>query len=281
MPAPYRLATPAAQGASALAVPLLDRVGGHAAAVAEIAVGMAAVFSGEPATDRLRSGVARLADSPPPPRDSHAAWEMLGPLFLREADTGGDLVRQAEDRIRGDTDLGSLPHLLFHLARHDATGQRWQRASSRYGEAIQIARETDQSTELAMSLAGLAWLAGRQGRDGVCRQGAAEAVEVALLLDVRPARGGAMVALAEADLAAGAVDAAADQLANIDEWLDRLGVRDPDLSPVPELVEVAARAGRAGSARERVAGFIYIGTPSVRPDDRPRPELAKIVTRWE
>lgn len=32
---------------------------------------------------------------------------------------------------------------------------------------------------------------------------------------------------------------------------------------------------------ERVAGFIYIGTPSVRPDDRPRPDLAKIVTRWE
>ncbi len=32
---------------------------------------------------------------------------------------------------------------------------------------------------------------------------------------------------------------------------------------------------------ERVAGFVYIGTPSVRPDDRPRPDLAKIVTRWQ
>jgi nitroreductase len=32
---------------------------------------------------------------------------------------------------------------------------------------------------------------------------------------------------------------------------------------------------------EKVAGFIQIGTPSSRPEDRPRPELADIVTQWE
>ncbi len=31
---------------------------------------------------------------------------------------------------------------------------------------------------------------------------------------------------------------------------------------------------------ERVAGFIYVGTPAERPDDRERPALADIVTRW-
>ncbi|MBL8565935.1 MAG: nitroreductase [Hyphomicrobiaceae bacterium] len=33
--------------------------------------------------------------------------------------------------------------------------------------------------------------------------------------------------------------------------------------------------------QERVAGFIYIGTPTQRPDERPRPELSSIVSRWQ
>jgi hypothetical protein len=31
---------------------------------------------------------------------------------------------------------------------------------------------------------------------------------------------------------------------------------------------------------ERFVGFINIGTPAVAPEDRPRPDLATIVTRW-
>lgn len=31
---------------------------------------------------------------------------------------------------------------------------------------------------------------------------------------------------------------------------------------------------------ERIAGFIYIGTPAERPEERERPALADIVTRW-
>lgn len=47
----------------------------------------------------------------------------------------------------------------------------------------------------------------------------------------------------------------------------------------------AAYEPRAGEALglasgERVAGFIHLGTPTERWADRPRPELAAIVTRW-
>ena len=31
---------------------------------------------------------------------------------------------------------------------------------------------------------------------------------------------------------------------------------------------------------ERIAGFIYVGTPMERPDERERPALAEIVSRW-
>lgn len=42
----------------------------------------------------------------------------------------------------------------------------------------------------------------------------------------------------------------------------------------------AARAALGLAPHERVAGFLYIGRPSRRPDDRPRPPLADIVTRF-
>ena len=43
-----------------------------------------------------------------------------------------------------------------------------------------------------------------------------------------------------------------------------------------------ATVGRAlGLAdNERVAGFVYIGTPKERQDDRARPALSAIVSRW-
>ncbi len=34
------------------------------------------------------------------------------------------------------------------------------------------------------------------------------------------------------------------------------------------------------SEAERIAGFLYIGTAPEKPEERERPELAKIVTRW-
>ncbi len=34
------------------------------------------------------------------------------------------------------------------------------------------------------------------------------------------------------------------------------------------------------AGNERIAGFIYIGTPMERPDERERPALAEIVSRW-
>ena len=43
-----------------------------------------------------------------------------------------------------------------------------------------------------------------------------------------------------------------------------------------ETVRVALRL----AANERVAGFVYIGTPKENPDERERPALADIVSQW-
>jgi nitroreductase len=42
----------------------------------------------------------------------------------------------------------------------------------------------------------------------------------------------------------------------------------------------AVKAALALADNERVAGFIYIGTARERPQDRERPDLARIATRW-
>jgi nitroreductase len=42
----------------------------------------------------------------------------------------------------------------------------------------------------------------------------------------------------------------------------------------------AVREGLKLAANERIAGFIYIGTATEQQPDRDRPQLAKIVTRW-
>jgi len=44
--------------------------------------------------------------------------------------------------------------------------------------------------------------------------------------------------------------------------------------------DAAARAALGLAEHERVAGFIYMGTPTQKLEDRPRPELAQVVTRF-
>jgi nitroreductase len=41
------------------------------------------------------------------------------------------------------------------------------------------------------------------------------------------------------------------------------------------------RAGLGLAENERIAGFIYIGTSSSKPEERPRPALPDVVTRWD
>lgn len=40
------------------------------------------------------------------------------------------------------------------------------------------------------------------------------------------------------------------------------------------------RAGLGLSDSERVAGFVYVGTPMEKPDERDRPDVARLTTHW-
>ena len=81
-------------------------------------------------------------------------WIALGPIFLRESETGRDRLEAALRSARERGAIGTLPFVLALIARDQATTDRWRQADATYREAIALARETDQRTWLAFGLAG-------------------------------------------------------------------------------------------------------------------------------
>jgi DNA-binding CsgD family transcriptional regulator len=166
-----------------------------------------------------------------------------------------DAVNRTIVRMREQAALGSLPHLLMQIARDAATADRWEDAEASYLEAIRLARETGQSTDYAVCLAGLAILNARRGRAQECRDNVAAAADVARRNHIRLAS--FWLELAQGDLAAGAGDAAAAarHYEALEAALAGTGLADPDQSCAPELVEAYAHLGRADDARRLAEEF--------------------------
>lgn len=228
--------------------------GHRSAAISSIAVGMARALAGEPDPAALRTGVDALT-ALPDPTPQEADWAVTGLLYLREPGAARDLLRDMVESRRRNSEVGQLPHLLFHLARDDATTNRWSRAEALYTEAAGLAREFGQLTELGASLVGLAAVHSRQGRAEECRLEAAEATQVGAGRELNLVSVWTGFALAELDLSLGDVESAIAGFTALDGLLEDLGLGDPDLSPGPELVEALMRAGERARAVAVDAAF--------------------------
>lgn len=236
---------------------LAREVPGLWAAVAKVAAGAARVLAGAGGTDLIRSGVSMLADLVPVPSQlaAEGSWSVIGPLFLRESETGRDLVRHALDERRHLAAIGTLPHLLFHLARDQAAGAEWVHAEADYAEAMALAGELGQTTELAVSSAGLSWLLARQGREEETRRWATQAEQLGTTYEIRMAQVWAAFARGDLAQALGQVEDAVARFTELDLMLRGLRVRDVDLSPAPELAEALIRTGE--SVRAAALGAEY------------------------
>ena len=129
---------------------------------------MARIFGGHAAAgaEALHEAVT-LAEKSAEVRDDLRLlpWLAFAPLFLRETDTGRSLLEHSLQTARAHAAVGVLPFALNLIARDRATTDRWAVAEATYQEAIGLARESGQQTQLAFGLAGLAWLQARRGRD--------------------------------------------------------------------------------------------------------------------
>jgi DNA-binding CsgD family transcriptional regulator len=226
--------------------------------LAAMALGMARIVGGDAAagTASVREAVA-LAENSAEVRDDLGLlpWLAVAPLFLRQGDAGRSLLGHALQAARSRAAVGVLPFALNLIARDQATTDRWAVAEATYREAIDLARESGQQTELAFGLAGLAWLHARRGREAEGRACAAEALGLCQGMGTRLHEIWATAALGELELGRGDAARALVQFEHQQQLLDELVITDPDLSPAAELVEAYLTVGRPGDAQRAAAVF--------------------------
>ena len=232
----------------------------------QMAVGVARVLAGAPGVEWIRAAVDELMihpDLPEDPRRPH--WQVIGTLFLREAGSGRELMSRAINGDRTRTALGALPTLLFHTARDDATTDRWASGMTAYDEGIALARETGQTTDLAVALAGLAWLQARMGRVAECQANADEALRLADNHGITLAKLWAQFALGDLHLANGDAPAAADWFQRLQTTLRQIAFLDVDLAPGPELAEAQLRTGDVAGAAVTARDYLTQATDKGQP----------------
>jgi DNA-binding CsgD family transcriptional regulator len=227
--------------------------------LAGTAVGMAQILGGDAAAgaDALHEAIA-LAEASAELRDDPRLipWLAIGPIFLRETGAGRWLLEHALATARARAAVGALPFVLNLIARDLAGSDRWAVAEATYREAIDLARESGQQTELVFGLAGLAWLQARRGREQECRALAAEALTLSEQLGARLHRIWTTAALGELELALGQEAKAVAHFERQGELLRETAISDVDLSPGAELVDAYLRLGRGEEAARVAAGFI-------------------------
>ena len=166
---------------------------GRTAFFALIARGMALIFSGqgEPGAPAIRAAVEVLERSDEL-RDDPRLLGLggHGSIWLREADVGRALADRALEAARRTSAVGVLPFVLTHVAIDQAATDRWAEAQAGFHEAIGLARETGQHTDLGAALARLARLEARQGRSEQSRMHADEALSLSRELGLGHARCG-------------------------------------------------------------------------------------------
>ncbi len=177
-------------------------------------------------------------------------------MWLREAGAGRGLINRAVDRARAEAAVGILPSLLHHVARDQATTDQWPAAEAGYDEAIRLAREIGQRTELTAALAGLAWLQARQGRETACREHAAEAAALCAELGMGLYSIWTIQTLGDLELGLGRPAAAIAHHEAQAAALRAREIADVDLSPAPELVDSYLRLGRTDDAAAVAVDFV-------------------------
>jgi DNA-binding CsgD family transcriptional regulator len=220
--------------------------------LASIAIGMARVAGGNAAagSEAIQEAVA-LASASPELRDDLrlVPWLAIAPIFLREAGTGRALLNHALEVARERSAIGALPLVLDLIALDHATTDRWAVAEATYLEAIGLARETGQQTDLVFGLSGLARLQARRGRERECRANVAEALELCDRLGTRLHEVWAVEALGTLELGLGEAERAVEHFERQQGLVGALGITDPDLSAAPELIDARCRLGRLEEAR--------------------------------
>ncbi len=236
--------------------------------LAATTIGMARIFGGDAAAGATAINEAvTLAESSAELREDLRLipWLTFGPLFLRQTGAGRPLLEHALRTVRARAAVGALPFVLNLIARDQVAAGRWAAAGATYQEAIALARESGQHTELTSGLAGLAFLQARRGREPECRALAREALALCDRLGTGLYQIWVTAALGELEVGLGEAARAAEQFENVAKLLEDLAITDVDLSPAAELTEVYSRLGLADEAWRAAADYVTAASAKGQP----------------
>jgi DNA-binding CsgD family transcriptional regulator len=236
--------------------------------LAAMTAGMARILGGNAAVgaEAVHQAVT-LAESSADLREDPQLipWLALGPLFLRQTGAGRMLLEHALRTARARAAVGALPFVLNLIARDQAATDRWAAAAANYQEAIELARESGQKSELTFGLAGLAWLQARRGREQECRACATEALSLCHELGTGVHEIWVAAALGELELGLGNAARAAEHFEHQQQLLRDRAITDADLSPAADLAEAYTRLGLSDEARRAAAEYLAAASTKGQP----------------
>jgi DNA-binding CsgD family transcriptional regulator len=241
---------------------------GRTAFFALFAQGSAQVVAGEGerGTEQIRQAVEILERSDELRDDPRLlAWAAMGSPWLRQAHLGPALGDRALAAARSQSAVGVLPSVLLQVSIGHAASDRWTEALAGFHEAITLARETGQNTELAWTLARLALLEARMGRAEQSRLHADAGLDLSRRLGLGLSEVWSIAALGELELSLGHPEPALACFEEQQAVLTAHGIRDVDLSPAPELVELYLRLGRPQEAAHAAEEYSRAATAKAQP----------------
>jgi DNA-binding CsgD family transcriptional regulator len=221
----------------------------RARCLAAIALGAALVLGGQAeATDWLAEAAA-LIDATPELRDDVRLAALLGvpATFLRVERAGYRPLQRAVALARERGAVGVLPFALFYLGMGALGSPRWAEAAAYFEEALRLAGETGLRVDAVISLAALARLEARRG-DAAAVGHARTALGLAREFGMPYFEAHALHAQGDVAWGHGDLEGAVAAFEAKARVLEEQGLRDPDLSPAPELVEALVRLGRLDEA---------------------------------
>ena len=166
---------------------------------------------------------------------------------------------------RSQSAVGVLPSVLIQVSIGHAASDRWTEALAGFHEAITLARETGQNTELAWALARLALLEARMGRAEQSRLHADSGLDLSRQLGLGLSEVWSIAALGELELSLGHPEPALACFEEQQAVLTAHAIRDADLSPAPELVELYLRLGRPQEAAHAAEEYSRAATAKAQP----------------
>jgi DNA-binding CsgD family transcriptional regulator len=242
--------------------------GGRTAFFALFAQGSAQIIAGDGkrGAAQIRRAVEVLARSDEVRDDPRLlAWAAMGSPWLRQAHVGPALGDRALAAARRQSAVGVLPSVLIHVSIGHAASDRWPEALAGFHEAITLARETGQNTELAWALARLALLEARLGRAEQSRLHADAGLDLSRRLGLGLSEVWSIAALGELELSLGHAEPALARFQEQQAVLTAHGIRDVDLSPAPELLELCLRLGRTREAADAADEYSRAATAKAQP----------------